>query len=124
MSAYSTLNRGRPMRQRSVKREKQDREYRPIHDAVIERDGGCVAGGSVMWKPVAPEMWPWWPEVRCGGSLIVHHVISRARDKTLALEPSNLVCLCERHHQAVHENPLLATERGLLASAPLEEPPK
>src|SRR5450631_1261207 len=98
------------MRAISLKRQKQDRLYKPIHDALIERDGGCRAGLS--WH-----LRRHWPEVRCGGSLIVHHIISRARAPELALEPSNLVTLCDSHHRAVHANPLLATERGLMKSA-------
>lgn len=99
------------MRAVSLKRQKQDRLYKPIHDAVIERDlWSCQAFG--------------WTEVSCRLPLVVHHVISRARDKTLALEPSNLVTLCWDHHVAVHANVALATERGLLSSAPLEEHPK
>jgi 5-methylcytosine-specific restriction endonuclease McrA len=113
------------MRAVSLKRQKQDRLYKPIHDAVIERDIFCVAG---EWRPghwVDRSGKYDWPELRCGGSLIVHHVISRARAPELALDPSNLVTLCWDHHVAVHANPKLATERGLMASAaPLEERPK
>jgi 5-methylcytosine-specific restriction endonuclease McrA len=96
----------------SLKRQKQNREFKPIHDAVIERDDGCIL------EPAQRAIGhPGWPELRCGGSLIVHHVISRARAPELALEPSNLVTLCWDHHVAVHANVALATERGLLKSA-------
>lgn len=111
------MNRTR-IKPKSAKRIAQDREYKPIHDAVIERDIYCVAGAWI------PGRWEneRWPEVRCGGTLVVHHVISRARAPELALDPSNLITLCWDHHTAVHANVALATERGLLKSAPVGAP--
>ena len=103
---YSTLKRGGPLKQRSDKRVKEDREYKPIHDAVLQRDGMCCQ---------FPTNWdPWHSR-----DLVVHHIVSRARDKTLALEPSNLITLCDRHHRAVHDHPLEAEAIGLLKSAPV-----
>jgi 5-methylcytosine-specific restriction endonuclease McrA len=58
------------------------------------------------------------------GSLVVHHVISRARAPELALEPSNLVTLCWDHHVAVHANVELATQRGFLKSVSPNPPPE
>jgi 5-methylcytosine-specific restriction endonuclease McrA len=106
------VNRTR-LRPVSDKRRAQNAAYKPIHDAVIERDVNCQAG---QW---GNNFVCFWPEVRCGGTLVVHHVISRARAPELALDPSNLITLCWAHHTAVHANVALATERGLLLSAPL-----
>ena len=89
---------------KSAKRIAQDKLYAPIHDAVIERDGGCVVGID-------------WPEVECFGRIVVHHVISRARAPLLALDPDNLVSSCVAHHAAIHLDPELATERAFMASA-------
>lgn len=92
------------MRAVSLKRQRQDRLYKPIHDAVIERDGRCMA--PISWGV-------------CSGGWDVHHIVSRARAPLLALDPSNLTTLCRRHHRVTHEQPALATESGLLGSAPL-----
>lgn len=103
---YSTLKRTGRLKPRSDKRVQQDAAYKPIHDAVIERDGGCVVGID-------------WPETPCFGSIVVHHIISRARAPLLALDPDNLLATCVQHHLAIHVYPELATDRGFMASAPV-----
>lgn len=91
-----------PLKQVSDKRKAQDIAYAPIRKAVIARDGRCMA--PIDWG-------------RCAGAWEVHHVISRARDRTLVLEPSNLQTLCLSHHQYAHDHPVEATACGLLKSA-------
>lgn len=100
------------MRRVSLKRAQEDRAYKPIHDAVIERDGRCMAS-YIGWGA-------------CEGGWDVHHIVSRARAPLLALEPSNLTTLCRRHHRMTHDNPHSATERGLIrsAGAPCPEAPR
>jgi 5-methylcytosine-specific restriction endonuclease McrA len=94
------------MRAVSLKRQKQNREFKPIHDAVIERDGGCrFEEFSIGWH------------LCLGTHLHVHHIVSRARAPELALEPSNLVTLCLLAHDWVHAHPAEATRVGLLKSA-------
>lgn len=94
----------------SDKRRRENVEYRKIKLAVVTRDRHCKADGV-------------WPEIPCSGYIWdVHHVVSRARAPELRLEPSNLITLCRPHHDAIHANVALATERGLLKSAPVGAP--
>lgn len=104
---FSTMPPSRsPLRRKSAKRATEDRVYGKIKLAVITRDGRCMAGGV-------------WPEVPCGGyKWDVHHIASRARAPELRMEPSNLTTLCRPHHDAIHADPALATQRGFMASAP------
>ncbi len=99
-----------PLRQRSEKRIREDVAFAPIRQAVIARDGNCQLYRFVGLRH------------RCWGPLVVHHIISRARDKTLALEPDNLITLCFAGHNEVHDNVAESTELGLLKSAPLLSP--
>lgn len=112
---YSTLKRGGPLRQRSEKRVKEDAEFAKVRKAVMKRDGHCMA--PIDWGLCGG---PW--DSLSGGLWDAHHIVSRARDKTLALEPSNLITLCRRHHDWVHDHPLEAEAFGLLKSAPLLSP--
>lgn len=91
-----------PIRQKSAKRVIADREMVSIRKAVFERDQRCMA--PIDWG-------------RCEGVWDAHHVVSRARDRTLALEPSNLKTLCRKHHDRTHADPLNATACGLMKSA-------
>ena len=96
------------LRAKSAKRVAQDRAYKPIHDAAMERDG---------FRCQAP------PDVPHGGSLVVHHIVPVGRDGTLRNDIDNLVLICATAHAWVHDHPFLATRLGLLKSshpAPLE----
>jgi 5-methylcytosine-specific restriction endonuclease McrA len=101
---YSTLKRGGPLRQRSKKREQEDRDFEPLRKACFERDGKCMA--PLEWGV-------------CEGRWHAHHVISRARDHTLVLVLENLRTLCFRHHQYAHDHPAEASLHGLMASSPV-----
>ena len=105
MSPYnSTFSKpSKPLARKSAKRVIEDREWVNVKAAVVKRDGHCM-------RPID---WGW-----CGGGLDVHHIVTMARDKTLRLEPTNLITLCRRHHSWVHDNVAEATELGLLASSP------
>lgn len=90
------------LKSRSAKRVAADEAYAPIRKAIIARDQRCMA--PIAWG-------------RCEGVWDVHHIVSRARDRTLAHEHSNLTTLCRKHHDYAHLHPLEAAERGLLKSA-------
>lgn len=94
----------------SDKRRAQNALYKPIHDAVIERDGRCMA--PIVWGNCDGDGWH------------VHHVISRARAPELALDPSNLTTLCPKHHRFAHDNVAIATACGVIRSAPVPALPK
>lgn len=104
------MKRGGPLKQRSDKRVKEDAAFAKVRAGVVRRDRHCMRPIELGW---------------CGGGLDVHHVVSRARDKTLALDPDNLITLCRRHHDWCHDHPLEATKLGLLRSAvPSPDPQK
>lgn len=98
----STLSRGGPLKARSDKRVAEDREFDALRKRCFERDGRCMA--PINWG-------------LCEGRWHAHHVVSRARDKTLALVLSNLTTLCSRHHQFAHDHPIEANDCGLIRSA-------
>jgi hypothetical protein len=104
-----------PLRAKSAKRERQDREFAKIRVFVMERDGGCQ-----LARRSAHSIWQagdW--RHRCEGPLDPHHVVPVARDVTLRLDMNNLVVLCRSAHSWVHAHPAEATELGLLKSAPV-----
>lgn len=110
MTYGNTLKRGGPLKQRSEKREREERELDKLRPFVFARDGRCMA--PVTWGP-------------CEGRWHAHHIVSRARDHTLLLELSNLTTLCFRHHRHAHDNVRVATDCGLIASAvPSPDPQK
>jgi 5-methylcytosine-specific restriction endonuclease McrA len=90
------------LKPKSAKRIAEDKAFGPIRKAVFERDQRCMA--PIDWG-------------RCEGVWDAHHVVSRARDRTLAHDMENLRTLCRSHHQYVHDNPTEATFAGLLRSA-------
>ena len=89
---------------KSAKRIVQDREFAKVRLEVLFRDGHCAFIFDSTHGP-------------CGGPLDPHHIVTRARDRKMALDPDNLITLCRNHHSWVHDNPAEATERGLLKSA-------
>lgn len=98
-----------PLRSRSAKRVKEDREFAPIRGAAFERDGRCMA--PIDWGVC---FGPWTP----------HHIIPAGRDRTQRLVLENVVTLCTGHHAYAHDHPLEATERGLIRSAVPSPDPK
>jgi len=113
MSPYnSTFSKpGKPLARKSAKRVIEDRELENVKREVLARDG------RLCQFPTPASMVH--PAGGCVGSPVdVHHVVTVARDKTLRLEPTNLITLCRRHHSWVHDNVAEATELGLLASSP------
>ena len=85
----------------------KDRDFEPLRKACFARDDKCMA----------PLEWG-----RCWGPWTAHHVVTRARDKTLTLDLENLRTLCLGHHDYVHDHPAEATALGLLKSASLLSP--
>jgi 5-methylcytosine-specific restriction endonuclease McrA len=75
-----------PMRRRPPKRGPMDPA---IAEAVLRRDGGCVA-----------HRWGYALDVRCQGRPHVHHRRLRAQGGADTLD--NLITLCERHHDQAH----------------------
>ena len=106
MNAWnSTLKPGGKLRPRSPKREREDREFAKVKADVLKRDGWLCAvktAATLDDYHVTP--------------MDVHHVVPRSRDKSLALEPSNLITLCRRHHDWVHDHPVESAALGLLRS--------
>lgn len=49
----------------------------------------------------------------CAGPMVVHHW--RRRSQGGSNDLTNLVCLCDKHHKWVHDNPRAAQDLGLLA---------
>jgi 5-methylcytosine-specific restriction endonuclease McrA len=102
----STLKAGKPIRAKSEKRVKEDRAWAKLRLEVLFRDGHCAFILDTTHGP-------------CGGPLDVHHIVTRARDRKLALDADNLKVVCRVHHDWVHAHPAEATELGLLASSPV-----
>jgi hypothetical protein len=73
-----------------------------LYEAVLARDGGCLARSTV-------------PEVACFGRIDPHHLQPRGRGG--ADTADNLASLCRAHHRWVHDHPQQATLLGLLRSA-------
>ena len=97
---------GKPLARRSAKRVVEDREFAKVRAEVMERDGhACRLGGMVGYA------FHW-----CIGPLDPHHVVPVARDKTLRLDPDNLIVLCRKAHDWVHDHPAEAGALGLLKS--------
>ena len=94
------------MRLVSPKKAKSLREYKPIHDAALERDDFTCQ---------APAIWPH------GGRLVVHHVVLRSRDGELSNDLDNLKTLCSKSHEYAHLHPVEATMAGLMASASVSQ---
>ena len=93
----------KPLPRKSAKRVSEDKDFAPIRQACFDRDGRCMA--PIEWGI-------------CEGRWHAHHVVSRARDRTLALVLENLRTLCAKHHQHTHDHVAESTRLGLLASAP------
>lgn len=95
----------------SDKRRRDLAEREKVVATVLARDRTCQARALV-------------PEVRCASPirdrapLEVHEIVKRARWSRAWLTPEVCVALCQAHHDWTEAEPALATERGLLASAP------
>lgn len=92
-----------PLRRESKKRRAQRQARREAVSVALQRAPYCQA--SLIW-----------PETRCWGPLHPHEPLSRGRGGSIT-DPDNIVMICAGHHAAVHDNPRLATERGLLRSS-------
>lgn len=105
----SPMKRGKPMRRR-----RPDKQGRP--DPRIDE----------QWRKVQREVADrWWCEGATPACPVgrhrgahAHHVILRSRGGPD--EAWNLKWLCAAAHDWVHANPAAATERGLMASLPVE----
>lgn len=104
------------MRAVSDKRRAENREFAKVREFVMERDGSACQffKGRGTLVGVAPH----------GGQLDPHHLVTVARDRTLRLEPTNLLTLCRNHHDWVHDHPIAASAFGLLKSAPVPALPQ
>lgn len=89
------------MRRVSAKRAALQRDRQATVQAVLDRDRACRAASLV-------------PEVRCWGPLDVHEILTRARGGSIT-DPDAALALCRNHHDWVHNHPVVAHERGLLA---------
>jgi hypothetical protein len=84
--------------------------------AVRERDGnGCqIARFAGMGAyPITG--------VECDGPVDPHHIAPRGRRRDLKYVVANGTCLCRRHHDRVHDNPIEAERIGLLSSETREK---
>lgn len=52
------------------------------------------------------------PPITCAGTLAAHHAVRRSQGGSN--DPTNLICLCSRHHNWVHMYPATSKELGLL----------
>jgi 5-methylcytosine-specific restriction endonuclease McrA len=80
-----------PEASREIKRtyKKTSTPIRALREAVLRRDGGCVARSIV-------------PDIRCVGSLQVHHLWRRSQGGPN--EDWNLKSVCAAHHEWIHRN--------------------
>ena len=107
---------GKPLAKRSAKRVSEDKEFAKVRAEVMERDRYACQFISELAFHLPHHSFPIPP--RCSSDeLDAHHIVSRARDKTLALDPDNLIVLCRRHHDWCHQHPLEAESIGLLHPA-------
>lgn len=97
------MKRGKPLKARSASGARRNKGAVPtdIYEAVLARDGGCVARALM-------------PEVTCWGRIDPHHVLRRSQGGPDHVD--NLVSLCRAHHSAVHEQVARAKNLGLLRS--------
>jgi hypothetical protein len=71
-----------------------------VREAVLRRDGGCVAPGAFG--------------IGCGGPLDPHHRVTKGMGGKRAPDTvDDLITLCRRHHDYVTEHPADAIAAGL-----------
>lgn len=87
------LKRGKPLK------SKPKAVAKDIYAQVLARDGGCVARGLV-------------PEVSCAGRIDPHHALMRSQGGQDTLE--DMIAVCRRHHDWIHNHPARSYELGLL----------
>ena len=78
------------MKNKPIKKVSDKRIFvkKEIYDEVFNRDKGRCR--------LADET--------CNGKLEEHHIVYKSENKNLINEPSNLICLCTKHHKEVHSN--------------------
>lgn len=112
LKRYAELRRGKKLKQRSAKKERELRTRRSVRVVVLARDGGCR--GRLLW-----------PEVQCWGRAELDEMQSRKRggDPT---NPDHVQLLCTAHNQAKEDHPAEAHARGLARwsyESPIVPPP-
>lgn len=117
--------RGGPLPRRSAKRRARDRAEAVLKRELLARDGGCVMRAD-QGREVADGR----PSVllvpRCSGPLDKHETVPRSLWPAGALEPTNCVILCRRHHDWLEEGVrtrLYGRARGLLRGSADAPPP-
>lgn len=109
----------RPMRQKSEKQKEIDKEFEAAKRRVMNRDRyECQApfyferSDRTAQELAVEADFP----ATCDRHNEVHHLVSR-RVRALAAVDSNLVTLCDVHHDWIHdESPAAAVALGLLES--------
>lgn len=113
---------------RSAKRVDEDRERRKLKRVLLVAAGLTADGAGPLERACAGAVLV--PEIRCAspfGSrprLEMHEVVKRSRWRKGLTVRSNVVLLCQAHHDYTEtaEGIARATEVGLLASAPHVHP--
>lgn len=91
-----------PLRRLSADR----RAAKTIYDYAVQRAfsrarGACQAAQT-------------WPEIGCWGRLDPHHIKPRSRYPELTAVSDNILIVCRRHHDQIHNEPRRARAAGLL----------
>lgn len=102
----------RPRRRKKSRREDAFRNsyaWNRKREQIRLRDFGvcrvCLAEGAV-----------------CFANLSVHHIVPLAEDFELRLQDGNLICLCQRHHEAAEAGRIGRRELSRLARTPPRGP--
>jgi len=120
--------RRKPIAQRSRKRAGEDRARAKLKRALLVASGLTADGAGPIERACAGVVLL--PEIRCASPfgarprLEMHEVVKRSRWRKGLTVRSNVVLLCQAHHDYTEtaEGIARATEVGLLASAPHVHP--
>lgn len=100
MKRSGPLQRRTPLNRVSkTKRTARPGVPKDVLEAVVRRDGGCVARALI-------------PSVFCWGRLDPHHLVRRSQGGPDTA--TNLKTLCRAHHSYVHDHPAEAYDLDLL----------
>lgn len=106
----SPLKRTRFKVQQSAKLRRFNSDFKMIRPQVLSR--GCEFREAMRMHPEVARVVEF--PMTCSGYLQAHHVIPRS-DPRSNNTPQNLACLCNRHHDWVHNgHPAAARQIGLL----------
>lgn len=110
LKRFKGLDRTSGLRSIGAKQRRDRNELAQVRPAVLKR--GCEFNNYMTVAPHVRANLVSNPPITCAGVLAAHHAVRRSQGGSN--HPSNLICLCRRHHDWVHLYPATSVELGLL----------